>query len=126
MYFAPETSQALSQFNTDYAGTKYNDAFSRDQASKSQLYGFLSGTSGAGENAAGQTANLGTTTASNIGNMTTSGAAAQAAGGVGIANAGTGAAGQYLNYQNQSRLIDLLNSNRSPTTSYTPNTAQRM
>lgn len=121
MYFSPATSQALSTFNQDYAGTKYNDAFARDQASKSQTYGFLSGTSGAGENAAGQVANLGAQNASNVGSLLTSGAAASGAGAVGASNAVTGATGNYLNYTNQSRLIDLLNSNRSATTNYVPN-----
>lgn len=120
MYFAPATSKELSQFNTDYAGTKYNEAFNRDQASKGQIYSFLSGASGAGENAAGQTANLGAQNASNVGNLVTSGGAAQAAGLVGAANAATGAAGQYLNYTNQSRLLDLLNSNRASTQNYVP------
>lgn len=120
MYFAPATSKELSQFNTDYAGTKYNEAFNRDQAQKAQTYGFLSGTSGAGENAAGQTANLGSQNASNLGNLITSGGAAQASGLVGAANAATGAAGQYLNYTNQSRLLDLINSNRASTQNYVP------
>lgn len=120
MYFSPATSQALSTFNQDYAGTKYNDAFARDQASKSQTYGFLSGASGAGENAAGQVANLGAQNASNVGNLMTSGAAASGAGAVGASNVVTGATGNYLNYTNQSRLIDLLNSNRSATTNYVP------
>lgn len=120
MYFSPATSKELSTFNQDYAGTKFNDAFSRDQATKSQLYGFLSGTSGAGESAAGQTANLGAQNAATVGNLTTSGAAATAAGGVGVANAATSGVGSYLNYSNQSRLLDLLNSSRAPTTNYNP------
>jgi len=56
-------------------------------AEKAQKYGMLSGLVGTGEQAAGQGAALGVTTAGNIGNLITSAGAAQAGGVIGSTNA---------------------------------------
>lgn len=119
-YFAPATSEALSKFNNDYATTKFDDAFNRDNTSKQQIYGFLSGTSSAGQNAAAGQANNTLGTANNVAGLTTSGAAAGAAGDVGAANAVSSGVSGGLNYANQSRLLDLITKSRAATTMAAP------
>ena len=62
--------------------------------------------------------NLGSTTltaanAANVGNLMTSGAAANAAGQVGMANAFTGGLGTYLNYNQNNALLEALRNRRS-------------
>lgn len=106
------TMKALLKFNQDYGGTKYNDAFNRDTANKNRTYGYLSGVSGTGENAAGMTAGLGANAAGTAGNFLTQGADASAAGTVGGINAITGGVGQYLNYQSNQSMLDYLKSLR--------------
>jgi hypothetical protein len=44
--------KSLSRYNQDYASNEYGNAFNRDASNKSRIYGFLSGTAGAGQNAA--------------------------------------------------------------------------
>lgn len=119
-YFASATSEALSKFNNDYATTKFDDAFNRDNTSKNQIYGFLSGTSSAGQNAATQVANNTLGTANSQAGLTTSGAAASAAGDVGAANAVSSGVSSGLNYANQSRLLDLITKSRAATTMAAP------
>jgi hypothetical protein len=68
---------------------------------------------GYGANANTLTANAGATNAANVGNLLTSGAAANAASGVGIANALGGGASQYLRYTQGNSLIDTLQRNQN-------------
>lgn len=117
-YFGGAAGKALTRFNNDYATTKFDDAFNRDQVNKSSTYGMLSGTSGVGANAAGQQAGIGVAGANAANNLTTSGAAAGAAGLVGASNAATSGVGSYLNYNSQNNLINLL---RGSTSNYNPN-----
>lgn len=107
-YDSGATLKALLRFNNDYASTKYNDAFNRDAQQKNQTYGFLSGQSGQGANAAGQTAGIGANTANAAGQYLASGADAGAAGIVGAANAATSGLGSYLGYQNNQQILDYL------------------
>lgn len=102
------TMKALLKYNQDYAGTKFNDAFNRDSTNKSRTYGFLTGVSGQGENAAAQTGGLGANAAGNAGNFLTQGADASAAGTVGMANAVSGGVGNYLNYSQNQSMMDYL------------------
>lgn len=102
------TLKALTRFGNDYAGTKYGEAFNRDAANKSRTYGFLSGVSGTGANAAGQTAGLGANAANAQGGYATNAGDASAAGYVGGANAITGGVGNYLQYQNNQDVLKYL------------------
>lgn len=58
-YDSGSTLKALARYNQDYASNEFGDAYNRDASDKSRTYGFLSGTAGAGQNAAGTLAGLG-------------------------------------------------------------------
>lgn len=109
-YDSGATLKALTRFNQDYAGTKYNEGFSRDLANKNSTYNFLSGQSGQGVNAASQTAGLGANAANAGGGYITNAGDAGAAGSVGAANAIGGGVNSYLNYQNNQDVLRYLRS----------------
>ena len=103
--------KALLRFNEDYAGTKYNDAFNRNQAQNSSIYNMLSGVSGTGQTTAAQVGQIGSNSATNIASLLGEQGNARAAGIVGGANAWNNAIGQGLNaYQNYS-MMDYLKNN---------------
>lgn len=106
MRFSPATQKALLRFNQDYAGTKYNEGFNRDQITKNQTFNMLSGIAGAGQNASATTAQLGAQTAGNVGNYLTQAGNASAAGSVGQANALVGSMNNGLNMWSQQRMLD--------------------
>lgn len=58
-YDSGSTLKALARYNQDYASNEFGNAYNRDASDKSRTYGFLSGTAGAGQNAAGTLAGLG-------------------------------------------------------------------
>jgi len=81
-YFSGAALKAASRFNQDYAGTKYNDAFNRDSANKTNTYNRLTGLTGAGQVSANQVGAAGTNYANSTGNLLTSNANAQGAAGM--------------------------------------------
>lgn len=89
----------LIGFNQGMANGAYQNSFGRYMTQNDATYTRLSSMLGIGENAAAGLGNTGAQVTSNIGNTLTSGAAAQAAGQVGSANAWSGglnnAAGYY-------------------------------
>lgn len=89
----------LIGYNQGMANTAYQNAFGRYMSQNDATYNRLSNLLGVGQNAAAGVGNTGAQVYSNIGNTLTSGAAAQAAGQVGSANAWSnglnGAAGYY-------------------------------
>lgn len=89
----------LIGFNQGMANTAYQNAFGRYMTQNDATYNRLSSLLGIGENAAAGVGNTGAQVTSNIANTLTSGAAAEAAGTVGSANAISGginnAAGYY-------------------------------
>jgi hypothetical protein len=100
----------LARYGNDYASTKYNDAFNRDQTNKNTTYNFLAGQSGQGANAAAMTGNIGNTSLG-LGNAARSNAGdATAAGYIGSANAVTGGLNSYLNNQNNQATLQYLKS----------------
>ncbi|MBO0358629.1 hypothetical protein J0X19_11790 [Hymenobacter sp. BT186] len=56
-------------FNSGLASQEFNNAFARDTTNKQNIFGMLSGTSAAGQNAAGTLANLGANYAQNVSGM---------------------------------------------------------
>lgn len=56
--------KAINRYNQDYASNEFSNAYNRDANNKSMTYNFLSGTSGAGQNAAGTLGGLGANAAS--------------------------------------------------------------
>lgn len=117
--YSGATLKALTRFNEDYAGTKYDAAFNRDASTKNQTYNFLSGTANTGENAAAQTGANTMTAGARIGDTITSGANAEAAGAVGVANAVNSGVSSYLNYNQSQNLINAVNSRGTGLTPYT-------
>lgn len=112
-YDSGATLKALTRFNQDYGGTKFNEGFGRDLATKNQTYNFLSGVSNTGANAAGQTAGLGANAANTSGQFLTQAGDANAAGIVGPANAINSGVGSYLGYQQNQGILDYLKNYRT-------------
>jgi len=99
------TLRNLMRFNSDYGGTKFNEAFNRDQAQKGNQYNWLAGISGAGQSATGQVANAGTNTANNVGELMTGAGNARASGYVGATNALSGSLGNITNNWMQQNML---------------------
>ena len=102
------TGGALQNYGQNAASQEYNNAFNRYQTERQATLAPYMTLAGYGQNANQFTANAGAANASNVGNLITGGAAAQAAGGVGAANAITGGLSQYLNYNQGNNLISAL------------------
>lgn len=79
--------KGLMSFNQGMANTAYQNAFDRYMTQNDATYNRLASLLGVGENAAAGVGNTGAQVSSSIANTLTSGAAAQAAGTVGSANA---------------------------------------
>lgn len=109
-YFSGGAAKDLTKYATDYAGTKFNDAFNQDQATKAMTANLLSGVSNQGMGATNTGVNASTSGTNSIADLMTQGGNAQAAGIVGPANAVNQGIGNYINWQNQSRTLDLLRS----------------
>lgn len=92
--------KALTRFGNDYATTKTEGAYNRNQGEKAQTYNFLSGVSGQGQSAAAGVGAAGLATGNNIANNQLAAGNASAAGIVGGANAmSNGLAGATNAYQ---------------------------
>jgi len=102
------TLGSLQSFGQGLASQEYNNAFNRYQTERNQTLAPYMTLAGYGANANALSANAGATNAANVGNMLTSGAAAQAAGYMGGANAVGQSVGQYLNYNQGNNLIATL------------------
>jgi hypothetical protein len=92
-------------------GNAYNRAltsYNTGVSSENQLYNRQAALAGIGQTATGQVAQAGQNYANTAGNLITGGAAAQAAGQVGQANAITGGLGTYLNYSQGNALTNAL------------------
>ena len=108
MYYSPATVKELLRYGTDYAGTKFNDAFNRDMSQKTSAYNMLSGVAGTGQTAANTVANAGMNMANTVGGLITSGANARGAAGIAGANAfGSGIGQGVQNYQQQQLMRQL-------------------
>lgn len=101
--------KAASRFNQDYAGTKFNDAFNRDQANKSNTFNRLASLSGVGQQAVAQVGNQGMQTAQIVGNNTMQAGNARASGYVGTANALNNGISQGMNWWQGNQLLNSLN-----------------
>jgi len=106
--------KAIQKYGQDLASQEYGNAYGRFTANQTNKYNKLAGLVNTGQGSANQLTNaagsLGQATANNI----MSGAAANAAGTVGAANAWTNAMGQGLGAWQQNQLMDLI---RKPRTS---------
>jgi len=117
------TGGALANFGQGLASQEYQNAYNRaltgyntGVASENQLYNRQAGLAGIGQTAANFVGTAGAANAANVGNLMTSGAAAQAAGNVGMANSFNQGVGQYVNYNQGNNLVSALRGNSR----YTP------
>jgi hypothetical protein len=102
-------------------GNAYNRAltgYNTDVARENQLYNRQAGLAGIGQTATNLVGTAGQNYTTNVGNLMTSGAAANAAGQVGMANAVTGGLGTYLNYSQNNALLNALQKNRGYPSGY--------
>jgi len=100
--------KAATAFGQDMGSQEYQNAFNRYQTERQATLAPYMTLAGFGTGANAANAQAGQNYATNAGNMITGGAAAQAAGGVGAANAVTGAVSQYLNYNQGNNLLAAL------------------
>jgi hypothetical protein len=107
--------KAAQRFGQEMGSQEYQNAYNRaltgynaDVAREATGYNRLAALAGYGQTATGQIGAAGQNMASNVGNLMTSGAAANAAGQVGAANAMTGGLSTYLNYNQGQNLVNAL------------------
>jgi hypothetical protein len=107
--------KAATRFGQDMGSQEYQSAYNRaltgyntGVASENQLYNRQAGLAGIGQTSANLVGQAGQNYATNVGNLMTGAGAAQAAGQVGMANAFTGGLGTYLNYNQNTALINAL------------------
>jgi hypothetical protein len=96
--------KAMQDYAQNSASGEYQNAFNRYQTERNARLNPLQSLAGVGQSATNFTGAAGAQNAATMGNYLTGGAAAQAAGGMGIANAATSGLGTYLGYnQNQAQ-----------------------
>ena len=107
--------KAATRFGQDMGSQEYQNAFNRaltgyntDVVRENQLFNRQATLAGVGQTATNLVGQAGQNYATNAGNMITGGAAANAAGQVGAANAVTGGLGTYLNYTSNNNLLNAL------------------
>lgn len=107
--------KAATRYGQDMGSQEYTNAFNRYQTERQARLGPLQSLAGVGQSSVNQLGSLGAANAANVGNLMTGGAAAQAAGQVGSANAYTQGVSSYLNYNQNQQLMNSLNANRYQT-----------
>jgi hypothetical protein len=107
--------KAAGRYGQDMASQEYQNAYNRaftgygtDVARENQLYNRQAALAGIGQTSTNLVNQAGQNYETNAGNLMTGGAAAQAAGYVGQANALTGGMGTYLNYTQNNALLNAL------------------
>lgn len=83
--------RGLQDYTQNFAQNAYGNAFNQFQTQRGNIYNTLAGIAGIGQTAVGQTGNALQNYGTNVANLATGGAAAEAAGKVGAANAYSGA-----------------------------------
>jgi hypothetical protein len=102
------TGKALQRFGQEFGSQEYTNAFNRYQTERAARLQPLQSLAGLGQTSAQQIGQQGMQTASNVGDLMGSGAAARASGYVGTANALTGGLNTYLNYTSAQDRTDAL------------------
>ena len=108
-YFSGAALKAANRFGQDYAGTKFNEAFNRDTANKTNKFNRLTSLTGGGQTAANQTQAAGTNYANTVGGNITAMGNAQGASNIAQGNAWQNAlTGAVDNYQQNNIMNSLL------------------
>lgn len=105
--------KAATRFGQEMGSQEFSNAFNRYQTERQATLAPYMTLAGFGTSANAANAQAGQNYATNAGNMITGGAAAQAAGQVGAANAINSGLSQYLNYTQNNNLINALQRNQS-------------
>jgi hypothetical protein len=112
--------KAAQRYGQEMGSQEFGNAYNRaltsygtDVARENQLYNRQAALAGIGQTSTNLVGQAGQNYATNVGNLMTGGAAAQAAGQVGVANALTGGMGTYLNYTQNNALLEALKNRRS-------------
>lgn len=92
--YSGATLKALTKYGNDYATTKFDDAFNRDQQTKTALYNKLAGVTGTGQTATTQVDAAGQNYATNAGNNLIGAGNARGAADIAAGNAVSGAVNQ--------------------------------
>lgn len=100
--------KAAERFGQDMGSQEYTNAFNRYQTERAARLNPLQSLAGMSQTTANTLGNAGANMATNVGQNYQSTANARASGYVGQANAFTGAANQYLNYNQNQNLINSL------------------
>ncbi len=103
---SPQTAMALTRYGTDYAGTKAADSSSRFYGDQDRTFNRLAGVAGSGQASTNSVAGMGANTATNVGNLITSGANARGAAGIAGANAIAGGVASGINNYQSTSLLD--------------------
>ncbi len=94
--YSGSTLKALQRYGTDYGGTKFNEAFNRNETTNNRLYNQLAGVAGTGQIATNQVNSAGANYANNAGSNIIGAGNAAAAGSLAQGNILTGAINQGL------------------------------
>jgi hypothetical protein len=105
--------KAAQRFGQEMGSQEYSNAFNRYQIERAAKLGPYQSLAGVGQTTANQLGQFGAANAANVGNLMTGGAAASAAGQVGMANAFTGGLGTYINYNQGNNLVNALQRNQN-------------
>lgn len=105
--------KAAQGYGQEMGSQEYQNAFNRYQTERNAQLNPLQSLAGVGQTTASQLGQTGAANAANVGNLITGGAAANAAGQVGGANAITSGLGTYLNYNQGNNLLNTLQRNQS-------------
>lgn len=104
--FSGAAAKALNNYAGNAASQEYGAAYARDATDKNRIYQMLSGTAGAGQNAAVNTGSNAQSAAQTQGNNLTSLGNAQGASSIAQGNALSGAINNGVNYYNQSNALN--------------------
>jgi len=110
--YAPQTLQDISKYSQGLASNEFNNAYNQYTGQQQQQFNMLNSLSSGGQNAAAGIGGFGSNAVSAAGQYQTSGAAAQAGGYMGMANAASGAGlglagyNQYLQGMQQPTYAD--------------------
>ena len=108
--------RAAVGYGQEMGSQEYTNAFNRYQQERAARLQPLQSLAGVGQTTAANLGAAGAANANTMGNYLTGGAAADAAGRVGAANAITGGVGTYLNYNQGTNLVNALTRNRPAAT----------
>jgi len=103
--------KAATRYGQDMGSQEYTNAFNRYQQERAAKLQPLQSLAGVGQTTAANLGAAGAANANAVGNYMTSGAAAQAAGYIGQANALNQGVSTYLNYNQGNNLVNALNRN---------------